>query len=178
MASPKTKRSPIDKPGLPPSVADLYNQHSGELSVLMGWFFLRHLNQLYRNFRGDLLLAIVLGEIAHHNICHYFSSGKATAANRGKPVEVMEPCNPFSLSAATGLPRETCRRKVQILVRQGLVRKHAAGGYIIIPGIGARFRGANQKTLADILALMGDLEEILGPSLREHLNRKAKGGRG
>lgn len=178
MASPKTKRNPIGKPGSPPSVADLYDQHPDEISVLMGWFFLRHLNQLYRNFQGDLLLAIVLGEIAHHNICHYFSSGKAKAANRGKPVDVMEPCNPFSLSVATGLPRETCRRKVQILVRQGLVRKHAAGGYIITPGLRAKFREANQETLADLLALIGDLEEILGPAVREHLTRKAKGGQG
>ena len=178
MIRPKNKRSPLAKPGPPPSVADLYDQHPGEISVLMGWFFLRHLNQLYRNFRGDLLLPMVLGEIAHHNVCHYFSSGKAKAASKGKRVEIMEPCNPFSLSVATGLPRETCRRKVQILVRQGLVRKHAAGGYIITPGLRAKFREANQETLADLLALIGDLEEILGPAVREHLTRKAKGGQG
>ena len=168
-ASAAGTRSP---PPVPPAVAKLYDQHPREISILLGWFFLRHLHQLYRRFKGDMVSAMVLGEIAHHNICHYFSSGK-TKGPEG-PWTNLEPCNPYSLSVATGLPRETCRRKVQTLVRQGLIRPHPAGGYVIPPNLGTHFRETNQRTLTDVVTLIGNLEDLLGPSLRESAKLKGR----
>lgn len=145
----------------------LYDRHAQELSVLLGWFFLRHLNRLYQTFHGDLLLAIVLGEIAQHNICHHFSSGRPKTSNPGGNWMIpevwgaLEPCNPFSLSAATGIPRETCRRKIVVLQKQGLVAKHPKGGYVIAPRISERFRDPNRETFANVLELIRHLQEIL-----------------
>ena len=153
---------------LPAAESDrLYDRHAQELSVLLGWFFLRHLNRLYQTFHGDLLLAIVLGEIAHHNICHHFSSGRPKAGNPDGNWMIpevwgaLEPCNPFSLSAATGIPRETCRRKIVALQKQGLVAKHPKGGYVIVQHIGERFRETNRETFANVLELIFQLQEIL-----------------
>ena len=95
-----------------------YTEHSAEIATLMGWFFLRYLGRVYEKFEGDFVLAIVLGEIAHHNICHFYSKGKprdpakVTGLTSFQPWDDLEPCNAFSLSAATGIPRETKRRKI------------------------------------------------------------------
>ena len=150
------------------SADDLYGRHPHEIAILMGWFFLRHLNSLYHKFDGDILSALVLGEIAHHNICRYFSSGRAKQAIHSvdwtseQARSNLLPCNPFSLSAATGIPRETCRRKVRALERKGLVCRHPSGGYVIPPEIGKHFGDTNRKTLADLLELIRELEAITG----------------
>lgn len=133
----------------------------------MGWFFLQHLNRLYDVFRGDLLMPIVLGEIAHHNICHHFSSGRPTTRNNtgnwmGREVwETMEPCSSYSLSLATGIPRETCRRKVSALARQGLVVRHPGGGYIIARHVMQHFRDTNRETFASVWAFLKDVQAVL-----------------
>ncbi len=133
--------------------------------MLMGWFFLRHLNGLYRTFKGDLLLPIILGEVAHHNICSLFSSGKLTTKGRTADWKApstwtaMEPCNAFSLSNATGIPRETCRRKLQLLVKQGLL-SHTPRGYVIRKGVRERFKESNRRNYLELTALFEELQRI------------------
>ncbi|HMP75191.1 MAG TPA: hypothetical protein PKE12_02730 [Kiritimatiellia bacterium] len=163
------------------SADDLYDRSPHELSILMGWFFLRHLNNLYHKFQGDILSALVLGEIAHHNICHYFSSGRAKQAIQSvdwaseQTRAKLQPCNPFSLSAATGIPRETCRRKVRALEKRGLVCRHPEGGYVIPTGIGKGFDDTNRKTLSDLLELIRELDHIASatPPARPGARRKS-----
>lgn len=145
-----------------------YAEHSREIAALMGWFFLRHLGRLYHEFEGDFVLAIVLGEIAHHNICHFFSQGKRLsnrqdATNTATQIwNELAPCNAFSLSEATGIPRETVRRKIALLVNKGLVQKHVSGGYVILPEVSRSFRdGINLQTLLDFLTTSDELRRIL-----------------
>ena len=167
MLRPKAKRPSAGRAPVSPNPEDLYDLHPRELSVLMGWFFLRHLNQLYKTFKGDLIMPIVLGEIAHHNICHHYSSGKPKRGEvrRGGVVPgvwaSLEPCNAFSLSAATGIPRETCRRKVRALVKQGLVVSHPKGGYVVARQVGPHFRDTNRQTFATVAEFIRDVQTIL-----------------
>jgi predicted transcriptional regulator len=44
-------------------------------------------------------------------------------------------CNVSSIASATGLNRETTRRKVQSLVEQGLLIRHARGDIAFAPGL-------------------------------------------
>jgi hypothetical protein len=53
--------------------SERYDRHKKLIAVIMARFFLRYLNLLYRDFEGDLVLPIVLGEIAHHNIIRLYS---------------------------------------------------------------------------------------------------------
>jgi predicted transcriptional regulator len=181
MRMAKRHRKPAARARRDPSLTacsadELYARSPHAIAILMGWFFLRHLNSLYHKFNGDILSALVLGEIAHHNICHYFSSGRAKQAVESVDFSSeqararLQPCNPFSLSAATGIPRETCRRKVRALEKQGLIERHPSGGYVIPSGIGKRFGDTNRKTLSDLLELIRELECIAerntpGPSV-------------
>ena len=84
-----------------------YESRRGEVLLHMSHFFLRYLNSLYAAFDGDLAMAIVLGEISHHNTARYFSPDHPVNAQlkplrlSGEDWEKMDGCNAFSLSCAT-----------------------------------------------------------------------------
>jgi hypothetical protein len=66
--------------------------------------------------------------------------------------------NSMSISRATGIPRETARRKIKNLIARGALTEVRAGEYIVTPGYlqkvatAARVEGA----LADALRFMND----------------------
>lgn len=131
--------------------------------IRLNWYNLRHLLNVYQEFDGDILLAIVLGEIAHHNICRHFTAGRRA---KDPPPEgwdsasfrdSLEPCNPYSLSVATGIPRETVRRKIATLLRRKWVHVHPEGGYVIALNLPAQFRQLNAQTLADFLQTAAEI---------------------
>lgn len=145
-----------------------YTEHSSEIATLMGWFFLRYLGRIYEKFEGDFVLAIVLGEIAHHNICRFYSKGKprdskkVTGLTSRQVWDDLESCNAFSLSAATGIPRETIRRKISILLKKGWIQKISTGGYVILPGVSEHFANDfSLQTFMDLMETSEDLRSIL-----------------
>ncbi|HSP91024.1 MAG TPA: hypothetical protein VLN08_08960, partial [Vicinamibacterales bacterium] len=44
-----------------------FGEHAAAIALLTNVFHVRHLLRLYAAFDGDLLEALVLGEVAHHN---------------------------------------------------------------------------------------------------------------
>lgn len=106
-----------------------YEARRGEVRLHMSHFFLEYLHDLYEAFEGDLALAIVLGEISHHNTARFFCPNRHT----NEPVRTLQHqpaawtrmpgCNAYSVSCATGIPRETVRRKVQTLIKRGWVEQ-------------------------------------------------------
>jgi hypothetical protein len=51
----------------------------------------------------------------------------------------LRPGNPFFISEATGIPRETVRRKFTELVKEGLVEKVKPKSYVITARVSERF---------------------------------------
>jgi len=97
-----------------------------EVSYLTGRFVIEHLTRLCQRFEGDLAAAIVLGTVAQHNLQRYYdevarhsSRGLDDLVESGEHVGRLRPCNALSVSDATGIPRETVRRKVRWLVDRG-----------------------------------------------------------
>ena len=141
-----------------PFDSDQYDAHKSVVAIIMNHFFLRYLNLLYREFEGDLVLPIVLGEIAHHNIhrfyslkgdCIEFNEKAATAPER---IKHLEPTNAFSISQATGIPRETVRRKIDKLQQKGWVVKNDQGEVFISETVSEYFtQDFNKKILAELL---------------------------
>jgi predicted transcriptional regulator len=137
----------------------------------MNHFFLRYLNLLYREFEGDLVLPIVLGEIAHHNIhrfysltggCIEFNEKAATAPER---IKHLEPTNAFSISQATGIPRETVRRKIDKLEKKGWVVKNDQGEVFMSETVSEHFtKDFNKKILAELLEASGCIWNLLKPA--------------
>lgn len=130
---------------IPQESVDIYALHMRHISVAVNDFLLKYLNQLYAEFDGDLVKAIVLGELAHHNISSLFRNQASAKAFAGKNVHLNDikytllPANPFSISEATGIPRETVRRKFAELIEEGLVEKIKPKSYLITSRVSERF---------------------------------------
>lgn len=92
---------------------EAYEANKATIGIIMGHYFLRHLNLLYQEFDGDLLMPIVLGEIAHHNVVKFYSrqgncmAVKEQMSHPADRMKNLEPSNAYSISEATGIPRET-----------------------------------------------------------------------
>lgn len=149
-----------------------YDENKTAVAVIMNHFLLRYLNLLYQEFDGDLLLPIVLGEIAHHNITRFHSSsGKCldirdrlkSGTNR---LQNLTPTNAYSISEATAIPRETVRRKVDKLVLRGWLVKNDWGELTISETVGNHFmEGFNINLLDELLKASDCLLEILKPRI-------------
>lgn len=134
---------------------ELYEENRGFITVTMNEFLISYLFKVYRAFDGDFLQALILGFIAHHNISRLSNQQKyddpllIKDIITGSEKEVtLSPCNAFSISQATGIPRETVRRKVVVLIDKGWVRRDAKGQIFLNELLTFAFRDFNYE-LAD-----------------------------
>jgi hypothetical protein len=149
---------------------ELYNQYKSLVAVIMNRFFLRYLNLLYREFEGDLVLPIVLGEIAHHNIIRLYSLKddcieiNLQAADYPERMKHLEPTNAYSISQATTIPRETVRRKIDKLQLKRWVVKNDQGGVTLSETVSDHFtKDLNKKILVELLKASQCIRNLLKP---------------
>lgn len=119
-----------------------------ELSYLIGRFVTDHLIRVHRLFEGDLTAAVVLATIAQHNVQRYYEEvARSSEPGLDRLVEVgdhlphLRHCNALSVSAATGIPRETVRRKVRWLEQKGWITVGERGQLGIGRDVGEQFAG-------------------------------------
>lgn len=146
-----------------------FDRHYPQLTYEAGLFMVAYLRRLHAQFDGDLAAAIVLGEIAQHNVRRFMrevlpASGKpaAEAATDEAIAASLRRCNVTSVAEASGIPRESVRRKVAGLVAQGLVSRDAKGGLAVTRKVGQHFRDFDREMIAGLVELAGRMQEILG----------------
>jgi hypothetical protein len=144
------------------------HERADEILLHMQRFFIRYLRSLAVEFQGDLQRAILLGEIGHHNVSRHFTSenqlARRTVPNSRDPGfwKSLEPCNAHSLAQATGIPRETVRRKVAWLERKGWVARTGRGEIFIRPAVVAHFvPDFNLRLLNEVLRLADELRGMV-----------------
>ena len=158
-AEPMTSPKSLDK-------AALMERHAYQISHLIAGFTVPLMRKLYHQFDGDMVQMIVLGEISLHNVSQFFRKGGADVpekllddmARRGK---LMNSCNVLSISEATGIPRETVRRKVDQLLNNGLLYRDEHKRLMVRSGVSAGFAKRNAETTEEILALAAKLQSLL-----------------
>jgi len=145
-----------------------YEEHKRPVAVMMGRYMLRHLLLLYREFEGDLLMPIVLGEIAHHNIDKfYYLEGMCLKSRSDTPpgperLKQQDSTNAFSISEATGIPRETVRRKINKMVKKGWLTKGPKGEISINELAVDHFTNDfNKKLLIELLSTSACIADLL-----------------
>lgn len=168
----KPSQGPNPKPTLPFNL-DQYHTHRSAVAIIMGNFFLRYLNLLYQEFDGDLLLPLVLGEIAHHNILRFYSSNAKgievyeTVATSQNWTKHLEPINAFSISYSTGIPRETIRRKIEKLQKKGWIVKSDRGDLFISETVMEYFsKDFNKKILTELFEACDCLRKTLKTTMK------------
>ena len=129
------------------------------VALLLARHEVRNLRRWYEEFDRDILLPILLGEIALHNIGAFENhpeSAATAAAPTAQASSVTEmrirPCNAYSISAATDLPRETVRRKIARLVELGWVTRRD-NGHLYVSAAALEHFGSllNSRALAELL---------------------------
>jgi len=102
--------------------------------------FYQEITRLQRAmFNGDLDLFIVAGAIAVGSIESRMRDRDFhdTYASLESVIgeEMQRGCNASSIADATGLPRETVRRRIKRLIEMGIVVRRATGDYVIRAGL-------------------------------------------
>lgn len=140
-------------------------------ALLLSRYNLRYLVRLYAAFDGDLLLPIVLGEVGLYNIGGLglddqtlTSIIRSTADDDFRHLP-LRPCNAFSISSSTGIPRETVRRKVSNLIQQGWISRDQKGGLTITAKAANLYvQPLDQDNLDDFLSTAERVHTALGTS--------------
>lgn len=145
-----------------------YERHHSKISIIIGHFALRHLNMIYQEFEGDLIMPMVFGEIAHHNILKFYSrTGRFQDLDRIIKTDPnwkqqLAPCNAYSIIEATGIPRETVRRKVDKLLKKGWLTKNSKGEIFITDSVGPTFMTEfNRSLLQELLDAYKQIRSVL-----------------
>lgn len=147
-----------------------YQAERQRISLAMSEFTLPLMRRVYEAFGGDLVLAIVLGEIGIHNVGAWLGREDNDAralADLGRHDEVLRPCNALSIAEATGIPRETVRRKVAALIERGLVYRSTGGHLFVHPSAADNFDPMTRHLAASLLGTARRIEALLAAPPRE-----------
>jgi DNA-binding GntR family transcriptional regulator len=105
-----------------------------------------------------------LGEVAHHNLAKYLAQAQRARRSGETKPRVPErsdflPTNAHSIAQATGIPRQTVRRKVEALVSRGwLIRSE--NGLIVSPVPFDHFRAFNEEMAKDVLSTLNAVIQL------------------
>jgi hypothetical protein len=143
-----------------------YEQRPVATTILMTDFFMGYLRELYQAFDGDIPMALVLGEVGQATTRRFTESSRHDAlpiesADAGAFPGAARPCNALSASLASGVPRETARRKVRELAERGWIAP-MDGGWVATAAAGARFQPTfNREQARRLLETARLLVEVL-----------------
>ena len=110
-------------------------------------------------FQGDMAKFLLVNALAAANVQRLMTSplsGDYEDIETRIPAELQVPANALSLAEATGMPRETVRRKLKELLAGGMLVEDERGGYRLRPGalqaqelLGIYF--ANFKAMGEVM---------------------------
>lgn len=96
----------------------------------------------------------MLATVAQHNVQRYYDEvarhsreGLDRLVDAGKHEPYLRPCNAHSVSAATGIPRETVRRKVRWLVGKGWLKVGERGQLSVVRDMSKDFEEFDLETI-------------------------------
>ena len=132
---------------------------AGIVAYHLGEVMTPTLRELYRLFDGDLVLALALGELGQH------SARQRMAIEHGMDARIpYAVSNAYSLAQASGIPRETMRRKLEKLKALGWICESENGGLSLnpdtVPPLAERFKDYNQTLLIRMRKALQQLEGI------------------
>ncbi|MEY3480447.1 MAG: hypothetical protein RIQ71_1222 [Verrucomicrobiota bacterium] len=134
-----------------------------EALLLLSLFFHRYLHAIYGGMDLDLLSVSLLNEIAAHNLEPFVSAGRLRFPASAEEMKLMRGCNAFSLSQATGVPRETVRRKIKQLIKLSWIAQHNSKGlFITTQWIDRLSAGEASVLLSDFKETGAKIDKLLG----------------
>lgn len=138
------------------------NVREQEALFCLSLFIHRYLTAIYDRLNLDLVTLSLLDEIARHNLEPLARDGLPGFPHDGEQLKLMRGCNAFSLSQATGIPRETVRRKIKQLTEFGWVeQRNRKGLFITTQWMDRISRDESAAVLGEFRQTARRVEEIL-----------------
>ena len=146
--------------------ADQFENNRIRIEIEANRFLLEHIIRVYKQFDGDLVSAIVLGVISFHTIstiakAHGYDTFKISDILSELSDRSIQPCNAYSISESTGIPRETVRRKIEKLIQAGFIVKNDKSEVYFKEGTQFFFSNFSLETVNNILNSASNLRKIL-----------------
>ena len=141
-----------------------YEVNRARISLALSEFTVPLLSRIYHAFDGDMVAALVLGEIAHRNVEAWLTeheNREDLLHDLARRERLMRPCNALSIAEACGLPRETVRRKVVMLIDRGYVYRSEGGYLFLTPTVGNDFEDMTARNVEELLTTARRLEALL-----------------
>lgn len=141
-----------------------YEANRARISVALSQFTVPLLSRIYHAFDGDMVAAIVLGEIAHRNVeawLNQHDNDEKVLDDPVRRVAAMRPCNALSIAEACDFPRETVRRKVVALIERGYVYRSDEGYLFLTNSVGNDFVDMTADIIENLLVTARRLEALL-----------------
>ncbi|QDX82158.1 hypothetical protein B9N43_13440 [Denitratisoma sp. DHT3] len=147
------------------------------MATLASRFLIGYLRKAYQHFDGDLIMGLVFGEICLRNIGRVL---RPLAAQQGKAPEQWQaflerlkreritPCNALSISEATGIPRETVRRKVKKLEETGWLMREDLDKLVVTHSSIELFHDFSLEVVQDLLESSREVQGVLDTIKKQH----------
>jgi hypothetical protein len=146
-----------------------FENNSLFIEMTVNEFYINYTISLYKTFNGDLVLPVILGAVAHHTIsniakiCDY-DKFKVREYMKEKNQSLLLPCNAFSISEYTGIPRETVRRKIAKLIKLGWLWKNEKSEVFLDPSIQDVFNELSFDFARNVVEVAGIVMKRLAES--------------
>jgi hypothetical protein len=141
-----------------------YEVNRARISLALSEFTVPLLSRIYHSFDGDMVASLVLGEIAHRNVEAWLAEYENAERKLDDPVgreALMRPCNALSIAESCGLPRETVRRKVVMLMDRGYIYRSGEGFLFLTRSVGDDFEDMTARNVEELLATARRLQSLL-----------------
>ena len=129
-----------------------------QIAFHLGKVLTQALRDSYRAFDGDLTMALVLGELGQH------AAAPVHEALWNKRSRNPRASNAYSISAASGIPRNTVRRKLDQLIARGWIIETPDGKLTLNPAqdppLAALFADYNRQILQTMREAIARVDEI------------------
>jgi DNA-binding transcriptional ArsR family regulator len=128
-------------------------------------FFVDHLGDLSREFRGDLQAMMILAVVGQARI-RAVRDAAGAAPDEARAAAAPSGVTASRLADITGVPRQTVRRKLAVLRDKGWVVQLADASWSIAPGDGAgsvrdSLAEVDRRAIARVARMYTDLERVL-----------------
>lgn len=146
-------------------VLDAYRRNYVRAQYMWVQMFTEHLTDCSRVFKGDLQAMLILAIVGQTYLFQMLKAGSADY-DAGAPVPLLDgvAINASSLSAVLEIPRETVRRKLDVLAREGWIEKIDAGWRLAVNGGESQARrdlaALDQRSMGRIAKLVSDFNAL------------------
>ena len=139
----------------------------GLVAFALNRYIVDHLLRFARQFGPDYQMLVVWGVVAHQCVIHHVPAGSRPSTVLAPdgllktPDAELRPVRQRDLSQITGIPKETVRRKLLKLEREGWLRRQGPGWVLNRDSIDPELREFSRESAKRLLAVSDHIRQLL-----------------